>query len=933
MRATLTALAVTGSLLAAAAPAAAASAPAATPAPPAPAAAARQAVPGTPVEVRLDPDAPAPVAVPAPRGSARVAPVAPATGAVRVDGAASDWEVTYSGFTAPAQAAFQRAVARWAALVPSSQVIHVEATYAPLPSAAAPDAGLLGSAGPTELWEELDRPDHLAAVALLEAAEGGPVNEPGAPDISAEFNSAQSAWWFDAAAPPSSMIDFETVVLHELGHGLGFLGTAGYEGSGLAIGFPVEGGRYVTAWDDLVARVDGGTATRVRSLGDTGPAVAAALTSERLAWDGPQGVLRNDGVRPVLYAPPAFEEGSSYSHLDEDAYPKGSRDGLMTPYLSAGERLTFPGPIALGVLQDLGWPAPTRFSTTVPAAPTGAAATAADASAVVTWTPPATAGSSGVTGYTATASPSGATCTTTGATTCTLTGLVNGAAQTVTVQARNANGASAASAPSAPVTPVAVPGAPTGVTAVRGDGTLAVSWAAPLSTGGSPVTGYTATAAPGGATCSTAGETACTLTGLANGTAYTVVVRAANANGTGPASAPSPAATPATLPGAPTAVTAVPGDRRLTASWTAPASTGGAPVTGYTATAVPGGATCATTGATRCTLTGLENGTAYEVVVTATNAVGTGAVSAPSAPAVPAVPVTAGPPARDPGVLRLSGHDRFATAVAVSQGSFPGTAQDVVLVTGEDWPDALSAGPAAAHLDAPVLLTRRDALPAAVLAEVDRLAPARVWVVGGTGVVQEPVLQQLRARGLEVTRVSGPDRYATAAAVAERFFVDPAGAYYASGATYVDALAGGAAAAARDWPLLLTAPGAKPAATPLLGVDRVVLGGTAAVSEAVRVALDARRVSGVDRYATAAAIATDAFDEAAVAYLATGANFPDALAAAPAAGRDRAPLLLTPRDCTTPATRAALTSLGAVTRVVLGGTGAVSDAAAQLTAC
>ncbi|HVX21247.1 MAG TPA: fibronectin type III domain-containing protein [Acidimicrobiales bacterium] len=98
------------------------------------------------------------------------------------------------------------------------------------------------------------------------------------------------------------------------------------------------------------------------------------------------------------------------------------------------------------------------------------------------------------------------------------------------------------------VVPPAAPAAPGTPTAVPGDGQALVSWAA-ATTGGSPVTGYTVTSVPGGRTCSTAGELHCTVTGLANGTAYTFVVRATNAVGTGPTSGPSVPVTPAAFPG------------------------------------------------------------------------------------------------------------------------------------------------------------------------------------------------------------------------------------------------------------------------------------------------------------------------------------------------------------------------------------------------
>src|SRR6185312_3317669 len=103
------------------------------------------------------------------------------------------------------------------------------------------------------------------------------------------------------------------------------------------------------------------------------------------------------------------------------------------------------------------------------------------------------------------------------------------------------------------------PGAPTGVTATAGNGQLSVSWTAPAQTAGG-IASYLATANPGGKTCSTAIGTACVITGLSNGQAYTVSVVAVGAGGTGTSAAGTAAVavTPGP-PGAPTAVTAAPG--------------------------------------------------------------------------------------------------------------------------------------------------------------------------------------------------------------------------------------------------------------------------------------------------------------------------------------------------------------------------------------
>ena len=181
-----------------------------------------------------------------------------------------------------------------------------------------------------------------------------------------------------------------------------------------------------------------------------------------------------------------------------------------------------------------------------------------------------------------------------------------------------------------PVTPRTVPGSPARVAGASGNAKVSVSWLAPASNGGSPITGYTATSSLGGKTCTTTGVLTCTVTGLTNGQAYTFTVKATNIVGTGPASAPSAPMTPRSVPGAPTGVAAVPSLSSAQVSWSAPVSNGGSAITGYTATASPGGKTCTATGALTCTISGLADGL-YTVTVKATTIAGTGLASASSA--------------------------------------------------------------------------------------------------------------------------------------------------------------------------------------------------------------------------------------------------------------------------------------------------------------
>jgi putative cell wall-binding protein len=257
---------------------------------------------------------------------------------------------------------------------------------------------------------------------------------------------------------------------------------------------------------------------------------------------------------------------------------------------------------------------------------------------------------------------------------------------------------------------------------------------------------------------------------------------------------------------------------------------------------------------------------------------------------------------------RLFGADRYATAAAISGASHPGGAATVYLTTGADFPDAIALGPVAARVRAPVLLVRRDSVPAATAAELARLSPSRVVVAGGPAAVSDAVVDQLRSFAAVVERVFGEDRYATSAAVSASHFspADVAEVFLATGVTAPDALSAGAAAAVSPGPVLLTRPDSLPPAV-RVELDRldpstvVIVGGATAVSTAVEEELrglghQVARVGGTDRYATSSLLSRRAFPAGVPILVATGEDFPDALTATASIGSRGGSLLLTRRS-------------------------------------
>jgi RHS repeat-associated protein len=279
---------------------------------------------------------------------------------------------------------------------------------------------------------------------------------------------------------------------------------------------------------------------------------------------------------------------------------------------------------------------------TVPGAPTGLTGSAGNTLVALSWTAPSSNGGAAITDYRVqykvTAGGTWTTFTEAVSTTPTasVTGLTNGSGYSFQVAAINAAGVGAYSSAAAG-TPRTVAGAPGTVTGTPGNAQVALSWAAPASNGGAEVTDYRVEVKPSGGSWATVADgvsvaTAATVTGLTNGTDYFFQVAAINVAGTS-AYATSGSITPRTVPGAPTALDVTPGSGQVALSWTAPASHGGSTVTDYEVQTKPSAGGAWTTfadgvsTATSVTVTGLANGTSYDVRVAAVNGAGTGSPS------------------------------------------------------------------------------------------------------------------------------------------------------------------------------------------------------------------------------------------------------------------------------------------------------------------
>lgn len=236
----------------------------------------------------------------------------------------------------------------WGAYLNSAVPIRVEVDWQDRD-----DRRLLASAGPGTLFRGIPggEPNVWYPVALAESIVGLDLNELTSPDIRISANSTAN-WYFGTDGnTPRNRIDLVSVILHEMGHGLGFLSSVDTVGTDqLAIGFD---GRFIIY--DLFLESEAGVPLSDPSVfGSPSPELLQAVSRDELFFNGLRA-NQEFGEDVPLFAPPVFDGGSSVSHLEEFAFRPGSENALMTPFISAGEAVHDPGPIALGIFADMGW--------------------------------------------------------------------------------------------------------------------------------------------------------------------------------------------------------------------------------------------------------------------------------------------------------------------------------------------------------------------------------------------------------------------------------------------------------------------------------------------------------------------------------------------------------------------------------------------------
>jgi hypothetical protein len=288
----------------------------------------------------------------------------------------SKFVVKYNNFPEWAKKEVQAAVNVWSANFSSSVVITVDASWGRSSS-----WGVLGSARPGSFFSAFSGapdPSLWYSSATANALAGRDLDKAN-PEIIIQVNSAAVWNTRGDGSPSSSEYDLESVFIHELGHGLGFLSNDAYDPS-----FGLGSLDQPTPFDAYLQTADG---RRLADLPTPSKELGSALTSS-LVWNGALGMKANAGIKPKMYTPSRYESGSSTSHLDENTFSKSGLDSVMTPNLDPGEVFRQPGPLLLAMMEDMRNKPPAGVATELPLSPRNVQAFTGDSSALISFDPP-----------------------------------------------------------------------------------------------------------------------------------------------------------------------------------------------------------------------------------------------------------------------------------------------------------------------------------------------------------------------------------------------------------------------------------------------------------------------------------------------------------------------------------------------------------------
>ena len=270
-------------------------------------------------------------------------------------------DITYNLVPAEAQVPIGYAASIWESILVSDVPIKVLVTWAPLGNAT------LGVTFPNGRRDFAGAPvpQTWYPTALANALAGTELNT-GENDFEFYLN-ASSDWYYGTdGATPNGQYDLVSVALHEMGHGLGFVGLSKKEGATGSLGLLLQSdfAPLITAFpwpqldtlpgifDRFLAHPQNGP---LDFMENPGTVLGSAMTSNQLRFNGAFAMDANGGVEPRIYSPSVFALGSSCVHLNESSYPEGNPNELMTPFSSTGSANHWPGPLCLAIMRDIGW--------------------------------------------------------------------------------------------------------------------------------------------------------------------------------------------------------------------------------------------------------------------------------------------------------------------------------------------------------------------------------------------------------------------------------------------------------------------------------------------------------------------------------------------------------------------------------------------------